>query len=55
MQPLVVDGRHLRRQRNRDAVVAALLELYGEGNLDPTTDEVAQRSGLSARSDVWRE
>ena len=50
MQPLVVDGRHLRRQRNRDAVVAALLELYSEGNLDPTTDEVAQRSGLSARS-----
>ncbi|HEY3486340.1 MAG TPA: TetR/AcrR family transcriptional regulator [Ilumatobacteraceae bacterium] len=31
-------------------MVEALLELYAEGNLDPTTDEVAQRSGLSARS-----
>jgi len=50
MQPLVRDGRHARRLRNREAVVDALLELYGEGNLDPTTDEVAQRSGLSARS-----
>jgi AcrR family transcriptional regulator len=52
MVPSVVpsDGRRLRRDRNRDAVVRGLLQLYGEGNLQPSTDEIAQRSGVSARS-----
>ena len=45
-----VDGRRLRRDRNRDAVVHALLALYREGNLDPSADEIATRSGVSARS-----
>jgi AcrR family transcriptional regulator len=44
------DGRRVRRDRNRDAVVQALLELFREGNLDPSSDEVAARSGVSARS-----
>lgn len=44
------DGRRIRRDRNRDAVVQALLELFREGNLDPSSDEVAARSGVSARS-----
>jgi AcrR family transcriptional regulator len=44
------DGRRLRRDRNRDAVVRALLALYNEGNLDPSTEEIAARSGVSARS-----
>ena len=37
-------------QRNRDAVVEALLDLYAEGNLRPSADEIAARSGLSPRS-----
>ena len=45
-----VDGRRLRRDRNRDAVVHALLALYREGNLDPSADAIATRSGVSARS-----
>lgn len=45
-----VDGRHLRRDRNRDAVVDAMLELYGEGNLAPSSEEIAARAGLSPRS-----
>lgn len=45
-----VDGRHLRRDRNRTAVVDALLELYGEGSLAPGADEIAARAGISARS-----
>ncbi|HET9692072.1 MAG TPA: TetR/AcrR family transcriptional regulator [Acidimicrobiales bacterium] len=45
-----VDGRRLRRQRNRDAVVEALLALFAEGNLSPALAEVAERAGLSARS-----
>jgi AcrR family transcriptional regulator len=44
------DGRLLRRQRNRDAVVEALLDLYSEGMLSPSTEEIAARSGLSPRS-----
>ncbi len=44
------DGRRLRRDRNRDAVVRALLGLYNEGNLNPSTEEIAARSGVSARS-----
>ncbi len=44
------DGRHLRRERNREGVVDALLELYGEGNLDPSSAEIAERAGSSPRS-----
>ncbi len=46
----VEDGRHARRDRNRAAVVDALLELYAEGRLAPSSDEIAQRAGLSPRS-----
>jgi AcrR family transcriptional regulator len=44
------DGRQLRRQRNRDAVVEALLDLYRDGELQPSTEAIATRSGLSPRS-----
>jgi AcrR family transcriptional regulator len=46
----ITDGRLLRRERNRNAVVESLLDLYAEGNLRPSTEEIASRSGLSARS-----
>jgi TetR/AcrR family transcriptional regulator, regulator of autoinduction and epiphytic fitness len=45
-----VDGRRARRDRNRVAVVDALLTLYGDGNLDPSSAEIAERAGLSPRS-----
>jgi len=44
------DGRHARRERNRLAVVDAMLQLYRDGNLDPSSDEIAERAGLSPRS-----
>lgn len=44
------DGRRLRRALNREAVVDALLDLYSEGNLRPSTDEIAERAGISPRS-----
>jgi len=44
------DGRRLRRALNREAVVDALLDLYAEGNLRPSTDEIAERAGISPRS-----
>jgi len=45
-----VDGRRAWRERNRLAVVDALLDFYAEGNLRPGADEVAKRSGVSRRS-----
>lgn len=45
-----LDGRHRRRERNRAAVVDALLALYREGNLEPSAAEVAERAGSSSRS-----
>lgn len=44
------DGRNLRRDRNRDAVVFALLELYREGDLAPSAEQIADRAGTSTRS-----
>lgn len=44
------DGRNLRRDRNRDAVVSALLDLYRDGNLAPSAEQIAERAGISARS-----
>jgi len=45
-----MDGRRARRGRNREAVVDALLELFHEGQLDPSVATVAERSGVSLRS-----
>lgn len=44
------DGRNQRRDRNRAAVVAALLSLFREGVLNPGMDEIAERAGISVRS-----
>lgn len=45
-----VDGRRAWRDRNLNAVVDALLDLFAEGNLRPGADEIAARSGVSRRS-----
>jgi TetR/AcrR family transcriptional regulator of autoinduction and epiphytic fitness len=44
------DGRVLRGQRNREAVVAALLGLVAAGDLNPTAKAIAERAGISRRS-----
>ena len=46
----IVDGRTQRGERNREAIVEALVECYGDGLLQPSVDEVAARAGVSARS-----
>jgi AcrR family transcriptional regulator len=48
-----VDGRTARRDRNRIAVLDAVLELFASGDLKPSPEAVARRSGLSLRS-VYR-
>src|SRR5260370_37951577 len=46
----MVDGRTQRGQRNREAIIDALLACYDDGILRPRVDEVAARAGVSARS-----
>jgi AcrR family transcriptional regulator len=48
-----VDGRTARRDRNREAVLDAAIELFAEGELTPSATDVAARSGVSLRS-VYR-
>jgi AcrR family transcriptional regulator len=45
-----VDGRRLRRQQNREAVIDALLASFRDGVYQPSSSEIAQRAGLSPRS-----
>ena len=45
-----MDGRRLRREQNRDAVLDALVRLFEEGDYQPTADEIAERAGISPRS-----
>ncbi len=47
------DGRTARRDRNREAVLDAVLDLFADGSLTPVPAEVAKRSGVSLRS-VYR-
>ena len=44
------DGRLRRGERSREAIVAALFELVGEGVLQPTAQQVAERAGVGIRS-----
>lgn len=45
-----VDGRVARRQRNQNAVLDVVLEMFAEEMMFPTIEEAAKRSGLSLRS-----
>jgi TetR/AcrR family transcriptional regulator of autoinduction and epiphytic fitness len=50
MLPLAaLDGRLARGARTRHAVVDALLDLLGEGDLRPTAARIAERAGVSLR------
>mgnify|MGYP001818265987 FL=1 len=50
---LIVDGRTARRNRNKDAVLDALIALASEGNDEPPIEMIAERAGVSYRS-VYR-
>lgn len=45
-----VDGRVTRGERNRQAIIDALLACYETGTLRPSVPEVAARAGVSVRS-----
>ena len=40
----------MRRTLNREAVLDAVVELFEEGSYAPTTNEIAERAGISPRS-----
>jgi AcrR family transcriptional regulator len=45
-----LDGRRLRREQNREAVIDALLDLFEIGIYTPTSADIAAQAGLSPRS-----
>lgn len=45
-----LDGRARRAERSRDAIVRALFELIGEGEAQPTAQQVAERAAVGLRS-----
>jgi len=47
---LPADGRRLRSQNSRNAIVAAMLELVAEGRITPSAEEVASRAGVGLRT-----
>jgi TetR/AcrR family transcriptional regulator of autoinduction and epiphytic fitness len=46
-EPVQVDGRSMRSVRSRRAAVEAFIDLLNEGVLQPTTQQVSERSGVS--------
>lgn len=44
-----IDGRTLRGERNRQALIDAAMDLVNEGNLMPSAQEIAQRAGVGLR------
>ena len=51
--PDKLDGRTARRDRNTEAVLDTVHDMFVEGNFSPAVEEVAARSGVSLRS-VYR-
>ena len=49
-EPQVVDGRRLRSERSRQAIIDAALSLMYEGNLIPTAQAIAERASVGIRS-----
>lgn len=48
--PAATDGRVLRSARSREQITAALYELVGEGNPEPTAQQVSERAGVGIRT-----
>jgi AcrR family transcriptional regulator len=44
------DGRMQRSERSREAIVQALIDLVGEGVLEPTAQQVAERAAVGVRT-----
>ena len=47
---VMFDGRKVRRHRNRQRIVAAMLELVRAGAISPNAEEVAHQAGVGLRT-----
>jgi AcrR family transcriptional regulator len=45
-----LDGRRLRSERSREAIIDVMLTLIEEGALIPTAQQVSERAGVGIRS-----
>jgi AcrR family transcriptional regulator len=45
-----IDGRLRRSERSREAIVEAVVELVGDGTLEPTAEQVADRAEVGLRT-----
>lgn len=45
-----IDGRVARRQRNIEQALDAAIDMFAEGSMHPSIEQIATRSGLSVRS-----
>jgi AcrR family transcriptional regulator len=50
MTTATADGRHRRSQQSRQRIIDAIVELVGEGVLEPTAEQVSDRAGLAMRT-----
>lgn len=50
MTEIAEDGRVARGARTREAVIDAIYDLYAEGNLTPTIEQIAARVGRTTRA-----
>lgn len=50
MQTEKLDGRRLRSEQSREAIIDAMLDLLREGHPRPGAQEIASRAGVSLRS-----
>ena len=46
----VPDGRRLRSERSKQAIIDAMMDMISEGNLMPTARQVSERAGVGIRS-----
>ena len=49
-ETVVADGRRMRSERSRDAIIEAALQLVQEGILVPTAQQIADRAGVAMRT-----
>lgn len=49
-EPAVPDGRRLRSERSRQAIIKASIACVDEGVLVPTAQQIAERAGVGIRS-----
>lgn len=50
MQPQVVDGRTVRREKSRQRIIDAIVQIVTEGEVEPTAVKVAQIAGVTMRT-----